>query len=287
MCKASICSLLADVECLWLDVLIIFYCSKDSIYLYEYIRKNRQKSKITRYTNASLCDVENCSVQCEITEFTFELNVRSIRITLIASNYQCVYSLLRNCVWLFGLRNDSNGTHNSWMQIIAKLFNFKQRRLSIYVNVHASSLKMFELPNRNSSGAITNRSFARSLARAHHTHLHTECITASSMCTCKTCSLIADLLCFLSYSHRFFCYEGSNDIVLVDCCVQKCVGVGLTMILMHFGKYISAFCSLRVIWFHFIPFSRNCCCSFYRSFFIKKPLKMKWNICPRKMNVII
>lgn len=196
MCKASICSLLADVECLWLDVLIIFYCSKDSIYLYEYIRKNRQKSKITRYTNASLCDVENCSVQCEITEFTFEFNIRSIRITLIASNYQCVYSLLRNCVWLFGLRNDSNGTHNAWIQIIAKSLNFKQRRLSIYVNVHASSLKMFELPNRNSSRAITNRSLARSLARAHHTHLHTECITASSMCTCKTCSLIADLCAF-------------------------------------------------------------------------------------------
>lgn len=172
MCKASICSLLADVECLWLDVLIIFYCSKDSIYLYEYIRKNRQKSKITRYTNASLCDVENCSVQCEITEFTFEFNIRSIRITLIASNYQCVYSLLRNCVWLFGLRNDSNGTHNSWIQIIAKSFNFKQRRLSIYVNVHASSLKMFELPNRNSSGAITNRSFVRSRARIILTYTH-------------------------------------------------------------------------------------------------------------------
>lgn len=128
-----------------------------------------------------MCDVENCSVQCEITEFTFEFNIRSIRITLIASNYQCVYSLLRNCVWLFGLQNDSNGTHNSWIQIIAKSLNFKQRRLSIYVNVHASSLKMFELPNRNSSGAITNRSFGRS--RAHHLHtlsasLHYQCVPA-------------------------------------------------------------------------------------------------------------
>lgn len=189
------------------------------------------------------------------------------------------------CVTL-GLQNVSNGTHNSWIQIVAKSLNFKQRRLSMYVNVHASSLKMFELPNRNSSGAITNRSFTRARVRIVliYTHWVHHCITnvylQNMLAYCWS-------LCFLSYSHRFFCYERSNDIVLVDCCMHKCVGVGLTMILMHFGKYISAFCSLRVIWFHFIPFSRNCCCSFYRSFFIKKRLKMKWNICPWKMNVKI